>query len=139
MSLDNQLRTVTYVSQAKQPFAEDDFQRLGVEAARLNALDGITGLLVYNGTSFCQTIEGFGPAIDDLIGRLRRDPRHSGFTVLSEEVIENRRFRSWDMQLLSVPGERDDAMARARARFSEPSDESTRNAIYRTVAGAFHI
>jgi hypothetical protein len=130
------LRSLTYCSRAVQPFDDEDFRRLGLEAARLNALDGVTGLLVFNGGSFCQTIEGAPEAIGDLAERLRRDARHRDFTVLSDLPIGERRFRSWDMQLLSVPDDREQAIAIARTRF-EQADLAARERIYETVAGAF--
>jgi hypothetical protein len=130
------LRSVTYSSRAVLPFGEQDFHRLGLEAARLNALDGITGLLVFNGDGFCQTIEGSPEAIGDLLCRLRHDPRHSAFTILNDEAIQERRFRSWDMQLLTVPKDRDQALSLARTRFDQP-DLAARERIYETVAGAF--
>src|SRR5689334_25199972 len=99
------LRSVTYTSRVVPPFGDNAFQHLGLEAGRLNALDGITGLLVFNGTRFSQTIEGGAEAIDDLIARLQRDPRHTDFQIVSDEPIAARRFRSWDMQFLSVPEE----------------------------------
>jgi len=131
------LRSVTYSSRAAVPFSDEAFRQLGLEAARLNALDGVTGLLVFNGSRFCQTIEGGPSAIEDLVDRLRRDPRHCEFTVLTDGAIPERRFRSWDMQLLSVPEEREEALALARTRLDTPADIAARELIYETVAGAF--
>jgi hypothetical protein len=131
------LRSVTYSSRAILPLTEAAFWQLGLEAARLNALDGITGLLVFNGARFCQTIEGSPEAVEDLIKRLKRDPRHEELEILSDEAVEDRRFRSWDMQLLAVPEDRDKALHLARVRFEKPADLAARQQIYATVAGAF--
>lgn len=131
------LRSLTYVSQAAEPMPEEAFNLLGVEASRLNALDGISGLLVFNGASFCQTIEGSPEAVEALLGRLLRDPRHTDVRVIADERVPTRRFRSWDMQLLRVPDERSAALDAARARLSSEEDLRARERIYETVAGAF--
>jgi hypothetical protein len=131
------LRSLTYVSRSSGPMSETEFTQLGLEAGRLNALDGITGLLVFNGERFCQTIEGAPAAIDDLLGRLRRDDRHAHVEVIDNGMIETRRFRSWDMQLLTVPDDRQTALDLARVRFDAEADFAARAKIYQTVEGAF--
>lgn len=131
------LRSVTYVSRASSAMSEAEFTLLGLDAGRLNALDGITGLLVFNGKRFCQTIEGAPAAIDDLLGRLRRDPRHDEFTVVNDEATETRRFRSWDMHLLVVPSDKQAALDLARTRFEAEADYTARAKIYQTVESAF--
>ena len=136
MSSDN-LRSLTYVSRAVQPMSELAFTQLGLDAARFNALDGITGLLVFNGLQFCQTIEGAPAAIDNLMARLRHDPRHDDIRVIEDATIEQRRFRSWDMQLLTVPDDKEAALALARSRLDSEADISARAKIYATVEGAF--
>jgi hypothetical protein len=131
------LRSLTYVSRPTQPMSEIEFTQLGLEAARLNALDGISGLLVYNGQQFCQTIEGAPAAIDDLMTRLCNDPRHDDLRVIEDGPIAQRRFRSWDMQLLAVPDDKEAALSLARSRLDSEADVAARSKIYATVEGAF--
>lgn len=133
----NSLRSLTYASRVSDAMSDTEFTQLGLEAGRLNALDGITGLLVFNGERFCQTIEGAPAAIDDLLTRLHRDPRHTDLIILSDEAASERRFRSWDMQLLSVSRDRQAALDLARQRFEADADFAARATIYRTVEGAF--
>lgn len=131
------LRSVTYISRATQPMSEVALSQLGLEAARLNALDGITGLLVFNGERFCQTIEGSAEAIANLVARLRRDRRHTDFEIVADEQAKDRRFRSWDMQVLSVPEDREAALDLARSRLDSELDVAARAKLYATVEGAF--
>ena len=133
----NPLRSLTYFSQAVEPMSDVEFTQLGLEAGRLNALDGITGLLVFNGARFCQTIEGAPEAIDNLLERLARDPRHSEIEIVSDEPIDRRCFRSWDMQFLSVPDDRGVALALASSRLDSEVDVAARAKIYATVEGVF--
>lgn len=130
------LRSVTYVSEITDEMSDADFLQLGVTAARLNALDGITGLLVFNGRRFCQTVEGSSDALDHLLGRLKQDPRHDSIQVIEDQPIDARRFRSWDMQLLSVPADREEALEVARSRLDSEADVAARKKIYEIVAAA---
>ena len=127
------LRSLTYVSQTTDRMSESAFTQLGLEAARLNALDGITGLLVFNGQRFCQTVEGSPAAIDNLLTRLAADPRHCSLQIVEDMCVPNRRFRSWDMQFVSIPADRDAALQVARERLDSEVDVAARQKIYEVV------
>jgi hypothetical protein len=131
------LRSLTYVSRPTAPMSELEFTQLGLEAGRLNALDGITGLLAFNGERFCQTIEGSREALDSLLDRLSSDSRHSDLQILADETIDQRSFRSWDMQLLTVPDDCRSALAVASSRLDSQVDLAARTKIYETVEGLF--
>ena len=96
------LKSLTYTSRAKLDLSADDLHDIHRTARELNSIDGITGLLVFNGTHFLQIIEGAEAAIDDLVARLRRDPRHSGLEVRDERRVEARSFPDWSMELVRV-------------------------------------
>src|SRR5690349_18013574 len=96
------LKSLTYTSRAKLDLSADDLHDIHRTARELNSIDGITGLLVFNGTHFLQIVEGAEAAIDDLVARLRRDPRHSGLEVRDERRVEARSFPDWSMELVRV-------------------------------------
>jgi hypothetical protein len=96
------LTSLTYTSLARLDLQTSDLEDIHRTARELNALDGVTGLLVFNGTHFLQIIEGAHEAIDDLLQRLRRDPRHSGLEVRDERKIKERSFPDWSMELVRV-------------------------------------
>jgi hypothetical protein len=96
------LKTLTYTSRARLDLSSGDLADIHETARHLNALDGITGLLVFDGTRFLQIIEGGEDAIDDLVGRLRADPRHSAFEIRDERPVDERSFPDWSMELVSV-------------------------------------
>ena len=104
------LKSLTYTSLARPDLDSDDLNAIHRIARELNSLDGITGLLVFNGTHFLQIVEGAAPAIDDLLARLRRDPRHFGLEVRDERTVEARSFPdcrwSWcgSKPIISRPG-----------------------------------
>lgn len=97
-----ELTSLTYTSLARLDLQASDLEDIHRTARELNALDGITGLLVFNGTHFLQTVEGAQSAIDDLVERLRRDPRHSGFEIRDRRTIPSRSFPDWSMELVRV-------------------------------------
>lgn len=96
------LTSVTYTSLARLDLQTSDLEDIHRTARELNALDGVTGLLVFNGTHFLQIIEGSESAIDELVERLRKDRRHTGFEIRDQRKIEKRSFPDWSMELVRV-------------------------------------
>ena len=96
------LKSLSYTSLARPGLTADEVDAVHQTARHLNALDGITGLLVYNGRNFLQVIEGAESAIDDLYRRLLADPRHSAMNVEDERYIESREFPEWAMEFAHV-------------------------------------
>ncbi|HEU0135500.1 MAG TPA: BLUF domain-containing protein [Allosphingosinicella sp.] len=96
------LKTLTYTSRARLDLRDEDLSAIHQTARHLNALDGITGLLLFDGSRFLQIVEGSEDAVDNLVERLRMDPRHSAFEVRDERDVERRAFPDWSMELLRV-------------------------------------
>ena len=96
------LKSLTYTSLARLDLAAEDIEAIHRTAQEVNALEGITGLLIFNGTNFLQIIEGAPDAIDDLVERLRRDPRHSGMEIRDVHDAKERMFPGWTMELVKV-------------------------------------
>jgi hypothetical protein len=96
------LKSLTYTSLARLDLEASDIEAIHRTARELNALDGISGLLIFNGTHFLQIIEGAPDAIDELVERLRRDPRHSGLEIRDERIVGERSFPDWSMELVRV-------------------------------------
>lgn len=109
MSIASSMKSLIYVSRAAPGLKPDDLDRIHHSAINLNALDGITGLLVYNGTHFLQIVEGTPDAIDDLLERLRRDPRHNDLNVRDEAIVTSASFPDWSMNLVKVSAGRFEA------------------------------
>ena len=96
------LKSLTYTSLARLDLQASDLEAIHRTAREVNALEGISGLLIFNGTHFLQIIEGAPDAIDELLDRLRRDPRHNGLEVRDEQQVERRSFPDWSMELVRV-------------------------------------
>ena len=96
------LKSLTYTSLARLDLEASDLEAIHRTAREVNALEGITGLLIFNGTHFLQIIEGAPNAIDDLVERLRRDRRHSGLEIRDQRGVQQRSFPDWSMELVRV-------------------------------------
>jgi len=97
-----ELKSLTYTSRARLDLTGEDLASIHETARRLNALDGITGLLIFNGSRFLQIVEGAESGIDDLVERLRADDRHSAFEIRDERIVAERAFPDWSMELVRV-------------------------------------
>ena len=96
------LKTLTYTSRARLDLSAGDLAAIHDSARHLNALDGITGLLVFDGVRFLQIVEGSEEAVDSLLDRLWDDPRHSAIEVRDERFVDQRSFPDWSMELVRV-------------------------------------
>jgi hypothetical protein len=132
------LKSLTYTSLARLDLQADDLEAIHRTAREVNALEGITGLLIFNGTHFLQIVEGAPEAIDELVERLRRDPRHSGLEVRDQQLVENRSFPDWSMELVRVSASYFEAKDTVSDRLPEATAPDVRERVIRmteTISG----
>jgi len=67
------------------------------DARSHNKQKKITGALVIRGDVFVQTLEGNEQEVQDLLGRIRVDPRHDSLEVLDTSLVDTRVFARWAM------------------------------------------
>jgi CheY-like chemotaxis protein len=93
------MKSLLYVSRSQLQPSETDIevQRIVTVARERNAEVGITGALIFTHTHFAQFLEGPERAVDQLMERLRQDPRHDHVRVVSTPSFERRRFSDWSM------------------------------------------
>jgi len=125
------ITSLTYTSLARLDLQASDLENIHRAARELNALDGITGLLVFNGTHFLQIVEGAREAIDDLLERLRRDPRHTGRVVRDRHRIGQRSFPDWAMELVRVKAGYFEARDTIAERLPDTVPEEIRARLFR--------
>ena len=125
------ITSLTYTSLARLDLSASDLEDIHRGARELNALDGITGLLVFNGTHFLQIVEGSRQAIDDLLERLRRDPRHTGLEVRDQHRIERRSLPDWSMELVRVTAGYFEAKDTIAERLPDTVPEEIRARLFR--------
>ncbi|MBA3667791.1 MAG: BLUF domain-containing protein [Sphingomonas sp.] len=97
-----ELKSLTYTSWAAPGMTSEQLSAILSSARTNNPLDGISGLLIFNGVAFMQVLEGAGSAIDDLAGRLVADTRHSNMSIRDERPIDRRSFPDWAMAYLEL-------------------------------------
>jgi uncharacterized membrane protein (DUF373 family) len=88
---------VLYISSAIEPFSTKDLLGLLQVCRESNAASGVTGMLLYGNGTFLQVLEGEEKVIDDLVDRIRKDPRHTDFQILHRHPIERRQYSDWSM------------------------------------------
>ena len=62
-----------------------------------NAIHGITGVLVFDGESFCQHLEGTAAEVDRIFAKIGKDPRHDCVEILAQGPVRSRRYSVWSM------------------------------------------
>lgn len=75
--------------------AQCEIAKLVAWSRGANAEAGITGALLFDGAHFVQVVEGSGASIDQLLLKLRTDPRHDGLVVAKHGPLAERQFNSW--------------------------------------------
>jgi hypothetical protein len=98
---------LAYSSFGKSAVSPERLNDILVQSNRNNAADGITGLLMHGRRQFFQVLEGERHAVDALLERLLKDPRHTSVTLLHEAEVGQRTFSDWSMGFAgpeAVPG-----------------------------------
>lgn len=88
---------VTYISREAAPMSADAIVGLLGQCHRNNNANGLTGMLLFGNGTFLQTIEGETDAVDRLLARIERDPRHTDMKILRRDTITTRQFSAWNM------------------------------------------
>ena len=125
------LTSLTYTSLARSDLKTSDLDDIHRSARALNAQDGLTGLLIFNGTHFLQIVEGARNVVDLLLERLRRDPRHSGLEVRDERRVRARSFPGWSMEYVRVNGSYFDARDAIADRLPDTVPEEIQLRLFR--------
>jgi hypothetical protein len=110
------LKRTIYTSKAKKQFNKRNLLDLLHDSRAYNKIDSISGVLMYRQGIFLQVIEGESEIIDDLLTRIKRDPRHSEFKIIFDSSVNSRFFSNWAMgcadldqpELSFIPGIRTD-------------------------------
>lgn len=93
---------LTYVSTAASVMSGAEVEGIVAEAFERNAARGVTGLLLFNGTNFMQTLEGDRDTVRDLMATITADPRHTGVIIIHSGPVTARSFEGWAMHLVQT-------------------------------------
>jgi hypothetical protein len=103
--METNLYDLMYVSVAAQSIVAGGVGLIAREARAKNAMIGITGLLVYDGESFCQFLEGSADQVELLFKRIRIDVRHEQVHLVYEGSSKQRRFPRFSMAFAQTEGD----------------------------------
>jgi hypothetical protein len=88
---------VAYVSTARPGVGDADVATILTTARAFNRRQGITGCLVFDGGRFAQWLEGPAAAVEALLRRIDRDPRHDDLRLVLVRPADRRAFGGWSM------------------------------------------
>jgi len=89
--------SLSYQSRATVKPTVADLRELTWKAREKNHRLGVTGMLLYDGGRYFQTIEGPAQSVKILWDTISRDDRHTDLEIMSEHIIPARLFGGWDM------------------------------------------
>ncbi|TMO57965.1 BLUF domain-containing protein [Pseudoalteromonas phenolica] len=91
-----------FTSATPAPLAWTELEVLRHECERRNKIEGITGMLLYDGKNFMQVIEGQEQKVLALFRLIASDSRHCNVEAIISNPIENRNFKSWSMGVITL-------------------------------------
>jgi hypothetical protein len=89
--------SLTYFSTAVDAFDVDRLEELLAISRSNNHRAGLTGMLLYAGGHFIQTLEGPAEVVDATYTRIEADPRHRDVFITLREEIGDRAYPDWSM------------------------------------------
>ena len=124
------LTSVTYTSLARID-GTSELEDIETGSREWNARNDVTGFMIYNGTHFLQLIEGAETVIDDLVDRVRQDPRHTGFEIRDRQKVDRRSFPGWPLEVVRVNASYFEARDTIADRLSDTVPEAIRARLLR--------
>ena len=99
------LISLTYLSTATEALDETELRELLDTVREKNHALGLTGMLLYAGGHFIQTLEGPEDVVDATFTRIEHDRRHRNLIVALREQIAARAFPDWSMGFETLDAE----------------------------------
>ena len=93
-------RAVGYMSQAKQPWSREELESLVRRAAAFNLEAEVTGVLLFDGVSFLQYLEGPEEGLGRAYRRTLSSAFHSEIVELGRGTVGGRLLPYWSMHWL---------------------------------------
>ena len=81
-----------YVSTSVKQMSANEIDILVSNATKNNIQNGITGMLLFTGTSYLQLLEGDASKVRHTYKKIQEDPRHTSFLTICERKIKKRSY-----------------------------------------------
>jgi Sensors of blue-light using FAD len=112
--------SLLYLSSASVSLSEMDLVDILRVSRSNNARLDVTGLLLYQGRSFIQVLEGPDDAVTAVYTQIGRDPRHYAIQTVLRQSIQERDFPQWSMGFQHIDVLPADALPGFSAFLREP-------------------
>ncbi|WAT02444.1 diguanylate phosphodiesterase [Rouxiella chamberiensis] len=107
------LSTIIYRSHLSDDVQPDILPGLVAKATKLNALYGVTGILLFDGSHFFQLLEGPEEGVNTIYNRICQDDRHNNLVELMRDYAPARRFGNVGMELFDLQQYDEDSVLEA--------------------------
>ncbi|MHC6217286.1 BLUF domain-containing protein [Stenotrophomonas acidaminiphila] len=97
-------RAVAYTSTAVAGLTPADLDHLLVDARAHNRMEGVTGVLLYDGQRFFQYFEGPDAGVERIYARIRQSRMHVELDVLQDGPVQKLHFMQWHMGCARTDG-----------------------------------
>ncbi len=121
----SELRAIVYVSSATHLMTTPQLERLLTEARARNAVNAVTGVLLYNDGNFMQYIEGLQDDISVTYERIVASKRHQHIISILNQRITQRSFAEWEMGFAQPT--KSELLALSTARWQSVESEAARS------------
>jgi hypothetical protein len=88
---------LAYASRSSSDLQNADLEAILVDASAQNRIADVTGVLLYDGTSFLQYLEGPDEGVASVFDRIKSSSRHADIRVLFSGEVSERYFWNWSM------------------------------------------
>ena len=96
---------LVYTSVASKGISNESLEGILRVSRRNNQANEISGLLVFDGTTFFQILEGNENDVNNLFSVVERDDRHFEINLYHSGPIEQRSFAQWAMSFKLLDGQ----------------------------------
>ena len=97
LGMASDLRQLIYISDASYGLSKPDIESILASSRRNNAESNVSGMLLYSGGVFIQTLEGEPETIESLYKTISDDRRHENVDTVSDRFVSDRSFAGWAM------------------------------------------
>jgi hypothetical protein len=91
-----------YLSRMTTRLSDEEIEAIAKLSAVNNVQRDVTGMLVKVGNHFLQVIEGSDVALESLMTKLSKDPRHTEIQVIDNRHVDDRLFGKWNMAFFNA-------------------------------------
>jgi hypothetical protein len=91
------MKYLIYMSTSAYLFSDDELKQILRKSQANNAVNDLTGMLLYSEGSFVQVLEGQTEEVDCTYSKIQKDPRHKNIIKLTEGPLKQRIFPNFTM------------------------------------------